>query len=68
VTVKRPRFVLSAIFTTALGDVIFLHPCKGVKKGKCATGHGNRYLARVLGEAAVGAARTDSFLGERHIG
>jgi integrase len=31
VTVKRLRFVLSAIFTTALGDVIFLHPCKGVK-------------------------------------
>jgi integrase len=31
VTVKRVRFVLSAIFTTALGDVVFLHPCKGVK-------------------------------------
>ena len=30
-TVRRLRFVLSAIFTTALGDVIFLHPCKGVK-------------------------------------
>jgi hypothetical protein len=28
VTVKRVRFVLSAIFTTALGDVIFLHPAK----------------------------------------
>jgi len=26
-----------------------------------ATGHGNRYLARVLGEAAVGAARTNTF-------
>jgi transposase len=38
----------------------------GKKKGKSATGHGNRYLARVLGEAAVGAARTDSFLGERY--
>jgi integrase len=31
VTMKRLRFVLSAIFTTALGDVIFMHPCKGVK-------------------------------------
>src|SRR5262249_40599649 len=30
------------------------------------TRHGNRYLARVLGEAAIGAARTDSFLGERY--
>jgi len=31
-----------------------------------ATGHGNRYLARVLGEAAVNAGRTDTFLGERY--
>jgi transposase len=44
----------------------------GVKEsaGRClgngSTGHGNRYLARVLGEAAVGAARTDTFLGERY--
>jgi transposase len=37
----------------------------GKKKGKGSTGHGNRYLARILGEAAVGAARTDTFLGER---
>src|SRR4051794_362180 len=35
-------------------------------KGRAGTGHGNRYLARVLGEAAVGAARTDTFLGERY--
>ena len=38
----------------------------GKKKGKGTTGHGNRYLARVLGEAAIGAARTDSSLGERY--
>jgi transposase len=38
----------------------------GKKKGKGTTGHGNAYLARVLGEAAVGAAKTDSFLGERY--
>jgi transposase len=38
----------------------------GKKKGKSSTGHGNRYLARVLGEAAVAAGRTDSFLGERY--
>jgi len=31
-----------------------------------ATGHGNRYLARVLGEAAVTAGRTNTFLGERY--
>jgi transposase len=38
----------------------------GRKKGNASTGHGNRYLARVLGEAAVSAARTDTFLGERY--
>jgi transposase len=38
----------------------------GKKKGKATTGHGNRYLARVLGEAAVAAGRTNTFLGERY--
>jgi transposase len=38
----------------------------GKKKGRGSTGHGNRYLARILGEAAVGAARTGTFLGERY--
>jgi transposase len=38
----------------------------GKKKGKGSTGHGDPYLARVLGEAAVGAARTGTFLGERY--
>lgn len=38
----------------------------GRKKGNGATGHGNRYLASVLGEAAVSAGRTDTFLGERY--
>jgi transposase len=37
----------------------------GKNKGRGATGHG-RYLARVLGEAAVAASRTDTFLGERY--
>jgi len=38
----------------------------GKKKGNASTGHGNRYLARILGEAAIGAARTNTFLGERY--
>jgi transposase len=38
----------------------------GKAKGKASTGHGNPYLARVLGEAAVAAGRTDTFLGERY--
>jgi transposase len=38
----------------------------GKNKGNGSTGHGNRYLARVLGEAAVAASRTDTFLGARY--
>jgi hypothetical protein len=38
----------------------------GRKKGNAGTGYGNRDLARVLGEAAIGAARIDTFLGERY--
>jgi transposase len=38
----------------------------GKKKGKNATGHGTPYLARTLGEAAVAAAKTNTFLGERY--
>jgi transposase len=38
----------------------------GKTKGNRSTGHGNRYLARTLGEAAVVAGRTDTFLGERY--
>ncbi len=34
--------------------------------GNGSTGPGNRYLARVLGEAAIGAARTQTFLGARY--
>jgi transposase len=38
----------------------------GKKKGKGSTGHGNPYLAAVLGNAAAAAGRTDTFLGERY--
>jgi transposase len=38
----------------------------GKKTGKNTTGHGNRYLARALGQAAVNAGKTDTFLGERY--
>jgi transposase len=38
----------------------------GKKKGKSSTGHGNAYLAAILGNAAAGAAKTDTFLGERY--
>jgi transposase len=38
----------------------------GRRKGNSGTGRGNPYLPRVLGEAAIGASRTDTFLGERY--
>jgi transposase len=38
----------------------------GRRKSNGTTGHGNPYLARVLGEAAVSAGKTDTFLGERY--
>ncbi|MGW4065390.1 IS110 family transposase [Amycolatopsis sp. NPDC004747] len=38
----------------------------GRKKGTGSTGHGNPYLARALGEAAVAAGKTNTFLGERY--
>jgi transposase len=38
----------------------------GKSKGSGTTGHGNRYLARALGEAVVMAGRSDPFLGERY--
>ena len=38
----------------------------GKNKGRGTTGHGNRYLARILGEVAVTAGKTDTFLGERY--
>lgn len=30
-TIQKVRFILSAVFTAALNDVTYLHPCKGVK-------------------------------------
>ncbi|HEX2313057.1 MAG TPA: transposase, partial [Thermomonospora sp.] len=38
----------------------------GKKKGRSATGKGDPYLARILGQAAVNAGRTNTFLGQRY--
>lgn len=38
----------------------------GRTRGSSSTGRGNPYLARVLGEAAIGASKTNTFLGERY--
>jgi transposase len=36
------------------------------RSGRRRTGHGNRYLARTLGNAVAGAARSQTFLGQRY--
>jgi transposase len=36
------------------------------RSARAQPGTANRYLAKILGEAAVGAGRTDTFLGERY--
>jgi transposase len=38
----------------------------GKRKGSNATGRGNPYLSAALGEAVIGAARTQSFLGAKY--
>jgi transposase len=38
----------------------------GKRKGSGSTGHGNPYLGRVVGEVAVAAGKTNTFLGERY--
>ena len=38
----------------------------GKKTGKGSTGHGNSYLAAVPGNAAAGAAKTETYLGEKY--
>ena len=38
----------------------------GRQKGNGASGHGNRYLAAALGDAAVATRQTDTFLGQRY--
>lgn len=46
----------------------YLEAIPGVTAHPTSTGHGNPYLARVLGEAAVGASRTDTFLMRLRLG
>jgi transposase len=50
-----------------VGEVLPEHQLLGrQEQEQRATGHGDRYLAGVLGEAAPIAGRTDTFLGERY--
>jgi hypothetical protein len=54
------------IYNFVLIAIAILLTIAGKSKGSASTGHGDRYLARVLGEAAVMAGRSDTFLGERY--
>ena len=49
-----------------MGETLPAHrPVRAVTRGG-KTGKGNPYLKGALGEAAAGAAKTDTFLGERY--
>lgn len=60
------RFPTAAHLTSWAKFAPTVKESAGRHKGKNATGHGNRYLARTLGEAAAVVGRSDTFLGERY--
>lgn len=60
------RFPTAAHLTSWAKFAPTVKESAGRRKGKNATGHGNRYLARTLGEAAAVVGRSDTFLGERY--
>jgi len=66
VGVDMSRFPTSGHLTSWARFAPGVKESAGKKQGRGSTGHGNRYLARVIGEAAVSAGRTDTFLGERY--
>jgi transposase len=66
VGVDMTRFPTPAHLTSWARFAPGVKESAGKKKGAPSTGHGNRYLARILGEAAISAGRTQTFLGERY--
>jgi transposase len=66
VGVEMTRFPTSAHLCSWAKFAPGIKESAGRKKGNGATGHGNRYLAGALGEAAVSAGKTNTFLGERY--
>jgi len=66
VGVDMTRFPTSAHLASWARFAPGVKESAGRNKGNGSTGHGDRYLAAALGEAAVGAAKTNTFLGERY--
>jgi transposase len=66
ISVDMTRFPTAAHLVSWAKFAPGINSSAGKTKGNGSTGHGNRYLARILGEAAVGAGRTDTFLGARY--
>ena len=64
--VDMTRFPTSAHLASWAKFAPSVKESAGRSKGNGTTGHGNRYLAAALGEVAVTASRTDTFLGERY--
>jgi transposase len=64
--IDMTRFPTPAHLTSWAKFAPGVNSSAGKTKGNGSTGHGNRYLARTLGEAAVGAGRTKTFLGARY--
>lgn len=64
--VDMTRFPTPAHLTSWARFAPGVRESAGRSKGTGAIGHGNAYLARVLGEAAVSAGKTDTFVGERY--
>ncbi|WP_295698123.1 IS110 family transposase [Lapillicoccus sp.] len=64
--VDMTRFPTPAHLTSWARFAPGIKESAGRAKGNGSTGHGNKYLARALGEAAVAASHTHTFLGERY--
>lgn len=63
--IDMTRFPTAGQLCSWAGFAPLAHASAGRDK-KRKTGHGSRYLARAMGNAAVGAGRTQTHLGQRH--
>ena len=64
--VDMTRFATSGHLASWAKFAPGINASAGKETGNGSTGHGNRYLARVLGETAITASRSDTFLGARY--